>query len=253
MTNIFSILLLTAIAATSAHAGMWESLSDADRNTLSSSCYTPLCDQVVKIRNRARRTLHRNERDLTTGDPLPAIFDEVTIYILVNASKSRTGAVFSDYDHYTSYFGSVGMEGASVVGGTSMPNPRVRYDLHIPVVDQTVRYELNNRWVCRSGNLKDTWEIADPDSNADVAHVEGESEYETVTLADGTTRTLVRYYNYLNVRNPSGREQLDNGAARSTNVLIARNMMRQLRNAAQDAPPTVVAAERALTAVVNCP
>jgi hypothetical protein len=145
----------------------------------------------------------------------------------------------------------VGIRGTSVIGG-AMPRPRVQYDLEIPIINQVVRYVLNNNWTCRGGSYKDVWAIADAATNQDIAHVEGEGEFESVTLPDGTTKTLARYYNYLNVRNPSGREQLDSGAARSTNVLITRNMMRQLRNAAEAGSSNVVAAEAALTSSVTC-
>ncbi len=260
MKNSIFALVLMALIGADAQATMWADMTDDQRLTLRGLMHCPaipiinpdglcpnpvlLSDQVVKIRNRARRTLHPNEKE-------PAIFDEVTVYILVNATPARTAAVLSDYGHYTSYFGSVGIRGASVVAG-AMPSPRVQYDLEIPIIDQVVRYTLNNNWTCHGGTYKDLWEIADAATNQDIYHVEGESEFEPVPMANGSVRTLIRYYNYLNVRNPSGREQLDSPTSRSTNVIITKNMMRQLRNAAQDAPASVVAAEAALTSSVPC-
>jgi hypothetical protein len=211
---------------------VWSTLTASQKTTLEGGRVVTQVESRADYLSRTGGREHANERGHD------AIFNVTTVYKLLNKTPADAAAAFSDYNNFHRIFGRVGIRGVSTLSG-ALPQLNVLYRKATTFagVDGRVSvYQLRNTWTAHSeGGFVNTWVYVPghADDNQDVFHVEGEAIFEPVTLADGSTKTLLRYMNYINPGEGdiplfNFRIILNSDAARAQNLAEVVNMVNTL-------------------------
>lgn len=211
-------ILVSGLAANVSFAGYWNDALTPDEQA-------KLIRGEQVIGESDRRTPHQQESEAP-------IWKEVTVYQLVYGAPAFSAGAFFDYAGQPELFREANLRSLQVLEGSSYPLFRANYELAVNFgpINQTTRYTLENHWARTGENFSVAWNLftgVGAPASEDVYWVEGSAHFEAVRI-NGSERTLIRYYNYINPKKM--RPALNNGLARRENRKQVAKTVQLLRD-----------------------